>query len=587
MSYGNPLGRDPGIVMLIMMLGLKLLEMRSRRDVVVVVFMAYFLVITNFLYSQSVFMAVYMLAVVVAITATLVEQSRGAAAPRASARRWRANLRLAGVLLAQAMPLMAVLFVLFPRVAGPLWGLPRDAYAGMAGLSDSMAPGSINELVLSESVAFRAAFEGAAPSPEQRYWRGPVFWHTDERRWSAGGAGQDAPSPPQVEPRGPSIAYTVTLEPHNRRWVFALDLPAQAPQGVTLNDDFQLLAAAPVRTRQRFTLTSFPAYRMAGLGAEARARALQLPPGTNPRARALAAAWRESLREDAALVGEALHLFRHQPFVYTLTPPLLGEDVVDGFLFDTHRGFCEHFAASFVFLMRAAGVPARVVTGYLGGELNPVGDYLVVRQSDAHAWAEVWLERDGWVRVDPTAAVARERIELGISVAAQREGAPVRFRAPPEALATAWRVLRNGWDAVSNAWNQWVLDYTPQRQADLLERLGLGGLSWRGMALALGVACAVLLAVIAAPMLLRRPAGADPARLLYQRFCAKLARRGITRAPAEGPADFARRASALRPDAAAQIGLITGLYIRLRYGLADVSRARLLDSLHRHVRKFR
>jgi len=586
LSYGNPFGRDPGIVMLIMMLGLKLLEMRNRRDVMVTVFMAYFLVITNFLYSQSVVMAVYMFGVVLAITATLVEQSRSTTAPQASTSRWRANARLAGVLLAQAVPLMAVLFVLFPRVSGPLWGLPRDAYAGMAGLSDSMAPGSINQLVLSESVAFRVAFDGEAPAPGQRYWRGPVFWYTNGRRWSAGGIQGNTPSAPEVKPRGPRVAYTVTLEPHNRNWVFALDLPAQAPQGTTMSSDFQLLAAAPIRTRQRFALTSFPAYRMTGLSAEDRARALQLPPATNPRARTLAAAWRESLRDDTAVVGRALRLFQQQPFVYTLTPPLLGEDVVDGFLFDTRRGFCEHYAASFVFLMRAAGIPARVVTGYLGGELNPVGDYLVVRQSDAHAWAEVWLEGDGWVRVDPTAAVAPERIELGISVAAQREGAPVRFRPPPQALANAWRMLRNGWDAIGNAWNQWVLDYTPQRQADLLARLGLGELSWRGMALALGLACAALLTVIAAYMLLRRPTSVDPVLLLYQRFCAKLARRGITRAPAEGPADFGARAGSLRPEATAQIRLITELYIRLRYGPAGTY-SRLLERLQRHVRDFR
>jgi len=585
LSYGNPFGRDPGIAMLIMMLGLKLLEMRSRRDVMVTVFMAYFLVITNFLHSQSMFMAVYMLGAVLAITATLIEQSRSTTAPQASTYRWRANLRLAGTLLAQAVPLMVVLFVLFPRVSGPLWGLPRDAYAGMAGLSDSMAPGSINQLVLSEKIAFRVAFDGEVPSPEQRYWRGPVFWHTDGRRWSAGTVPENAP-PPEVEPRGPRIDYTVTIEPHNRNWVFALDLPAQAPEGTIMSGDFQLLAASAVLTRRRYTLASFPAYRVTSLSAADRARAVQLPLHSNPRARALAATWRDSFTEDRAVVGEALHLFQEQPFVYTLTPPLLGEDVIDGFLFDTRQGFCEHYAASFVFLMRATGIPARVVTGYLGGTLNPVGDYLAVRQSDAHAWAEVWLDGDGWVRIDPTAAVAPERIERGIAVAAQREGAPVRFRTPPQVLANAWRVLRDGWDAVSNAWNQWVLDYTPQRQADLLERLGLGEVSWRGMAVALGLACAGLLGVIAAYMLLRRPAVVDPVLFLYQRFCAKLARRGITRAPAEGPADFGTRAGALRPEAAAQIRLITGLYIRLRYGSGGTYPP-LLESLHRHVRNFR
>lgn len=580
--YGTLLGRDAGAALLVAMLGLKLLELREPRDVYVAVFLGYFLVVVQFLYTQAPYMVLYLLGVVALLTALLVDLNRQGGAPL------RDTLRLAGVMLGWALPLALVLFVLFPRISGPLWGLPNDAYSGMSGLSNEMAPGRISELSLSDAVAFRVAFDGPVPPPAQRYWRGPVFALTDGEHWRAAPASEQAAhaAPPPYSRLGAPLAYTVTLEAHNRDWLFALELPATVPAFARIGDDFELRSTAPVRERLRYRMASYPDYRTAAPGDAERRRALQLPAAGNPRARALAAEWRARLGEPAAIVEAALALYRNEPFVYTLRPPRIDEDFVDGFLFGTRRGFCEHYAASFAFLMRAAGVPARVVTGYQGGELNPVGNYLVVRQRDAHAWTEVWLGDRGWVRVDPTAAVAPERIERGIDLALQDEAGAVRF-APRQAdwLAQLWRGSRDTWDAFNNRWNQWVLAYGPERQRALLSGLGFGGVSWQGVAAVLMTAAGALLGFVVMLGLKAQRRATDVAARCYQAFCDKLARRGLARAAHEGPADYARRIGRARPELAHEVERISALYIALRYRTQAPERG--LARLRREVRAFR
>jgi len=575
-QYGTLLGRDAGDALLIAMLGLKLLELRENRDVYVAVFLGYFLVVVQFLYTQAPFVAVYMLAIVVLLTAVLIDLNRQRAAPP------RETLRLAGGMVLYALPLMLVAFVLFPRISGPLWGLPNDAYSGLSGLSNEMAPGEISHLSLSDAVAFRVAFEGAMPTPQQRYWRGPVFMQTDGGRWRGGDEAVTAP--PSFTPLGPPLTYSVTLEPHNRPWLFALDLPAAVPPGARVSPAFQLEATQTVRERRRYRLTSYPDYRTTGMSERERRRALQLPAGGNPRARARAAEWRAQARSPDDIVQAALRMFRGENFVYTLSPPRIGDDFVDGFLFDTRKGFCEHYAGSFAFLMRAAGVPARVVTGYQGGEYNELGRYLIVRQRDAHAWAEVWLAGRGWVRVDPTAAVAPERIERGIDPALQREGTAVRFTSQGEWLSALWRGGRHAWDAFNNRWNQWVLAYGPERQTDLLSWLSVGGLAWQSVAAGvLGIAGGLIVLLVMLG-LKTRGRTIDRVHAAYQDYCVRLARRGLARAADEGPADYARRARRARPDLAGQIDAISDLYIALRYGKEPLQEE--LAALRRSVRAF-
>ncbi len=581
-SYGTLLGKQAGVALLIVMLSLKLLELRAVRDGRLLVYLGYFLVVTNFLFTQTIPIALYMFVATLVITAALSVITHSSRERPAGS-----HLRLATVLLAQALPIMLVLFVFFPRVAGPLWGLPRDAYAGMTGLSDSMTPGAISSLAQSEATAFRVEFFGPAPEPALRYWRGPVLWHTDGRSWSPGRIGSYSRQRPEaVQNRGQALHYAITLEGHDKPWLLALDLPVEISQRALYTVDFQWLSYRPVRERIRYEATSWLHYHTGPLDPRLRKAALQLPEHVSPRVQALAHDWRTRADSDRAVVQEALDYFHTQPFVYTLQPPLLGEDPVDDFLFGTQRGFCEHYAAAFVVLMRSAGIPARVVTGYQGGEYNPVGDYWLIRQADAHAWAEVWLPDTGWQRVDPTAAVAPERIEHALDPDLQAAGAPARFRLTETGLLVrSWRQLQFAVDSVNNHWNQWVLSYGPQRQLELLAALGFKQASWREMALTLLLLTGACLLGVALWMLVRTPAPSDPVLQAWQRFCSRLERLGVRRAPSEGPRDLARRAMAAHPEFASQVGPITELYITLRYG-RPLQGSHEIQQLQQLVRRF-
>lgn len=563
--YGRLLGRDAGVTLLVVMLALKLLEMAALRDAMVLVFLCYFLVITNFLYSQSIPTALYLLLTVWVVTTCLIGfQFRGEQPG------FRVRLRSAGAMLLQAVPLMLVLFVLFPRVPGPLWGLPQDALAGATGLSDEMSPGSVSKLLATDAVALRANFSGEMPRANQLYWRGPVMWDFDGYTWSAT---RNLTSTARTLPaEGRAVEYSVTVEANSRRWLFGLDLPARAPGQARLTADFQILNPAPVNARLRYDMVSYPEARDAAPPPPAEfQRALRLPPNRNLRSLELARRLRQTAGSERAFVSAVLTMFGRENFYYTTTPPLLGANPVDEFLFETRAGFCEHYASAFAVLMRAGGVPARVVTGYQGGELNNVGNFLTVRQADAHAWTEVWLGGEGWLRVDPTAAVSPTRVEAGVAAAVpQGEPLPLQLRGE-----YAWlRRARMTWDMVSYSWNQLVLEYTQDRQRQLMQRAGLDNATWQTLAtvmfvLALGVTATVA-AVVLYRLRARRP---DPLVVAYARFCAKLARHGVRRHPSEGPRAFAARAAAALPAWREHIDAISTLYVRLRYGAAAATTA--------------
>ena len=577
MEYRALFGRTPGIVLLVLFSGLKLLEMRSQRDGTAVVFLAWFLVITNFLYSQSIPTALAMCAALALTTASLV----GFSAPR---RELRANLATAGLLLAQAVPAALILFALFPRVQGPLWGLPQDAYTAMSGLSDTMSPGNLSQLTLSDAVAFRIEFEGEIPPRRALYWRGPVLWDFDGRTWRVGAPGfaQAPPRRPEPGVDAGRYAYSVTLEPHNRNWLFAIETAALVPERARLLDDGQIVSLAPIRTRMRYDMVSYTELPPdPSIEAWQIRRALRLPAGFNPKAVALAQTWRRESPGDAAVLQRAAEFFRRSQLVYTLEPPLLGQDSVDEFLFETKAGFCEHFSSALVFLLRAAGVPARVVTGYQGGDLNPVDGKVTVRQSDAHAWAEVYLVDRGWVRVDPTALSAPGRLEAGLarSVPTAQE---LPFLMRPE---LQWlRSMRNQWEALTHQWNVWVLGYNPERQRELMSLFGLGDVDWRGLAAALMTVLGVLVVALMA-WSLRKHGQSDPVHRTWLAFCRKLGRHGVARSPYEGPREFSERAAARLPAAAEAIRRIAALYMSLRYG--DDARAEKVAELRRRVRAFR
>jgi len=554
LQYRMLFGRVPGIVLLVLFSGLKLLETRTHRDAAVVAFVCCFLLITNFLYSQSIPTALLMVAALAAITVTLV----GCSAP---GRPLRANLRSSALLLAHAAPAALVLFLLFPRVPGPMWGLPQDAQSGVTGLSDTMSPGNVSELAQSDALVFRAEFAGAIPSPRQRYWRGPVLWDFDGRNWRAGPA--LLIEPPPAPQGGRNYRYAMLLEPHQRNWLFALETPAQRPANANFTVDRQLVSVLPVRSRLRYDMVSVADGHTEVHEREALLRrALRLPDDYNPRAMALAAEWRRDARDAEDLLLRAVGYFRNAKFSYTLEPPLLGRDAVDEFLFVTRSGFCEHFASAFAYLMRAAGVPARVVTGYLGGDPNPIDGILTVRQSDAHAWVEVHLAGRGWTRVDPTAAAVPGRLDFGLARSVPAgAGLPLLMRPQLEWL----RGLRHSWEALVHQWNLRVLGYNPERQREFMSWLGVEGADWRDLAVALAAALGAI-ALLLLAWSLRRRARPDPVQSAWQSFCRKLASRGVERRPHEGPRDYSERAAQRMPGASGPIRHIAALYVELRYG---------------------
>ncbi|HEY5700524.1 MAG TPA: DUF3488 and transglutaminase-like domain-containing protein, partial [Gammaproteobacteria bacterium] len=428
----------------------------------------------------------------------------------------------------------------------------------------TMEPGNISKLSLSDEVAFRVRFEGDMPLNNQLYWRGPVLWNTDGDTWRQSEFNLLSKVNAEHKDAAPT-SYTITLEPHNRRWLFGLDLPVTVPRGKLMSTDFELRSPKPVRERYRYSLHSFVRYKAIRTTWEDIQRGLALPAGKHEKARALALEWRQSAASDRAIVDRALSYFRQQAFYYTLTPPLLTGDKVDQFLFETRRGFCELYASAFAVLMRAAGIPARIVTGYQGGEVNELGNFLTVRQRDAHAWTEVWLQDDGWTRIDPTAAVAPERIELGMDATIPPPIGPRVFNIQPsEPVRRAFRNLRQSWDAMNSAWNEWVLGYGPDRQRRFLDRFGLDSRDLARVALALLTLVGLLLAAVAI-WLARRPGSRDPVVRAWRRYQRKLERAGLQRTPGEGPLDYARRVVSARPDLAGPVNRITGLYVDLRY----------------------
>jgi len=588
-SYHSLIGRQAGVPLLSLMLGLKLLEMNGQRDFSLVCYLGFFLISTVFLFTQSILTGGFMLlATAMLVTALIANYRHQNTAPQ------RVNWHKTGVILLQALPMTVLLFVLFPRIPGPLWQLPNDSTGAKTGLSDTMSPGMISQLSNDNSVAFRVRFETAPPPTAQLYWRGPVLTTFDGRTWFNPNHKKPlsrVSTPSRYQAMDNALAYTVTLEPHQQRWLFALDLPAMLPAGSILSPDYEIIARNKVEQLYRYRMRSYPHYILASNAPPALQVYLQLPENTGPRARALALKMLQQAGSKSALLEQILQYFRQQPFYYTRQPPLLTGDPIDEFLFDSRRGFCEHYAASLVFLLRAAGIPARVVTGYQGGEMNPLGNYFIVRQADAHAWTEVWLAGKGWQRVDPTAVIPLSRIENQLD----------RLRIAPGQISSlsagwayqAWRQLGFGWDRVNRAWNQWIINYNNRRQQNFLTRLlanfGFSDIDWQTLMNSLLVSLFILFGVYAWWLLrtaVKPPT--DPVQRCYERFCHKLSRHGLSIRRAEGALSFGQRVMERWPEQHQAISHITTLYNRLRYALrSDPEDLQQLQTAVRHFRPAR
>ena len=564
-------GRDTGCALLAAMLALKPMELTNLRDARSLLGFALFAPFATFLLDQGPVSLVLGLAAALLALAAMLRLAELESGETATLRP-RERLRRVGAMVAIGLPLALAAFWLFPRMATPLWGVPERAIT-RTGLSDTMRPGDWVDMMVDDRPALRATFDGAAPPTSEMYWRGPVLWDYDGREWSA--SRWFSALPPAAVEHGPArYSYELEVEPTERRMLVALELPLAAPDGVHQGYDHTLSTRRPLTAITRWRMQSAaPTVFDTGLRPVLRQAALRLPEGFNPRTVALARQWRaeagDGAQADAAIANRALAWIRGE-FGYTLTTPLLGRHAVDEFLFEQKQGFCEHFSGAFVVLMRAAGVPSRVVTGYVGGYRNPFGDYWIVRNSDAHAWAEVWLPERGWVRVDPTAAVAPERIYDTIAERASRSPGGLQALAP---------VVDIG-DWMRRGWNDLVLGFDAGRQQRLLHAFGAGDLGSRQLvllfALVAGLALAAMLWMVA-----RGERERDPVLRAWHRLGARYARLGLARHRHETASDWAARVVALRPRSAALLPL-TARFSDWRYAPAQDGVRDLLRDLRAH-----
>ena len=563
-QYKTALGRQPGASLVIMLMCLKLLELQNSRDERVVVYLGFFIVAVGFLFNQSLWMGLYLIMVAFTLSLALMLLSHQQARKNNTFALIKPHAHHLGLMFLQALPITLLLFVLFPRLSSPLWGLPQDAFSASSGLSDSMAPGRINQLSQNQNVAFRVQFEGTPPPQNQLYWRAAVFSRYDGWQWLADRRPSPALDNNSIVPLSAKLNYTIMLEPLPRNWLFVLDKAIGTTSAGQLDQLGQLRARETIKQTTRYRLQAVMQYRDTSTTPDN--TYLSLPRHASPRAVALAREWARQSRSVQDVVNKALAYFRDQKFYYSLHPPLLFDDPVDEFLFATRKGYCEHYASAFTVLMRAAGIHARVVIGYQGGEYNSIDHYFIVRQSDAHAWSEVWYPHRGWQRVDPTAVIPMSRVEKN----------PVQLRLRPGALQQSLasqsfvqRWLKDSgfyFDALNYRWKRWVIGYNQRRQTSLYEDFRWDRFGRYGLIIIMALLFILAYAVILIPWstLKRRPR--DPVSQLYARFCKKMARAGIAHQGWEGAEEYAQRILQQRPELAKPVKRITWLYQRLRYG---------------------
>lgn len=582
LSYSGVSGVEPMVGFLVCSFILKIVEMRTKKDALIVLFIGFVAVAAQFLFAQDVIAGLYgIFSLFILLTAWQAAfYSRRIAA--------RQYFRIGGTLILQAAPFMVILFIVMPRL-GPLWAVPLPQGQGRTGFSDTLEMGDLGSLVQSSEVAFRVSFAGSVPPPQQMYWRGLILDEFDGQRWQAnaqparaiGDAVSDALAGAET------IGYSVIMEPHHYRWLFVLDpvLAARSAQLRLEYDERGLLSSRrPVVNKVQYSAVSSksPLPSAQSLSKWEEKRLTHLPADGNPRATQMVEEWIAAGLSPQQLIDRALNIF-HDQFVYTMRPPRLGADAVDDFLFETQRGFCEHFASAFVYLMRRGGVPARIVVGYQGGEFNPIDAYFVIRQSDAHAWVEVWLEGEGWRRIDPTAAVAPSRIEQGVeeALAFDERDLVGRVRWSSAALHSLYQY----WDSVGYSWNRWVLNYDKDSQRNLLSDL-LGGSGYWRVAAAFAGASAAIFFVYALFFALQRQRRylREEDRLIH-RILKRVDRRGYARKPQETLEQFAARVFAVNPPLGHELNQLARLYSASVYAEDATAAQQLQIAARQFLRK--
>ena len=577
-SYGSLVGMEPTVALLITGFCLKLLELSAKRDVFVLLFLSYFVAITAFLFSQSFLMACFIVAACCVITTGLV------ALHQHSYQQFEiASLKKGVLIVSQSIPVMVLLFIVFPRFE-PLWNIPSFTQQAKTGITDTMSPGDISNLARSSELAFRAEFEDGPPARSDMYWRGLVLSEFDGRAWRQGRDGKDLLS--QLDTQllyqdfANPIRYRIIQEPSFQHWLFTLALAYSDDLTIRMVNDFRLIRMAEIEKRFEFSVVSdLNATIQPELKNKQFVFETQLPATGNPQSRQFAQQLRQQSGSDEEYINAVLQHFFQQEFIYTLKPPALGDDTIDEFLMTTRRGFCSHYAGTFVFLMRAVGIPARVVTGYMGGEINPVNGTVLVHQFDAHAWAEVSLPGEGWRRIDPTGAVSPDRIEFGLEAALAEEGSflessplsPMRYR------NISWlNQFRLQLDAFNYYWAIKVLRYDDRSQLKVLEQL-LGGADPFRVALLLIGGGGLVLSLVAYRLLRAKGEGpiAQEVRV-YLKLCKQLEKVGYNRHIGEGPIDFARRVAEQEPQLKAELLAASRSFVSLSYSQLGSSHRELL-----------
>jgi len=553
------LGRDAGTSLFVIALGLKLLEINQTRDIYLVNYLAFIVATSQFLYQQSILMAVYILFVTCVLLATLVLINSQRPATLAA-------LKIAVIIVFQALPLSIVLFVLFPRVEAPRWMLFNQQNSAKTGLSDSLEPGAISQLGLSDELVFRAKFNAEQPPQNKLYWRGPVYSYTDGKRWTEGKVSKRNELVSKVDYKGYKYQYTLMMEPQDKEWVFALDMPSSFPKALKQNAQYQIITSEKNNQRAEYKLISYSQYNTGELSNKERNDNVQLPAEPSEKLKQFVKKLNGFDQSAEVFIQNILMHFKHENFHYTLRPPLMGDKPIETFLFESRYGFCSHYATAFVYLMRIAGIPARVVGGYQGGEINQVGGFLEIRQANAHAWAEVWLKNKGWTRFDPTAAIAPERIEQDVNIDLQISTGIINFSPlfSNSGKALSWmKQARQMWSNIDYSWQRWVINYSTENQTKFLSSLGINNIKsivyWL-------VGCIAGISLVLAWFILKSKnlKLAEEVKL-YQLFCKKMVKAGLEKEVGETAQNYCQRIQLQRPDLSEQVAKITMIYTRLRY----------------------
>ncbi len=582
-TYGTVKGIEPGVSLIALLMSIKILEAHTAREFQIMVLIGFVLCLCGFFLSQDLIIALSILFAFVLLLVALVQFHRGP-----SSTFWP-PVRVALTLLVQSVPLIALLFVFFPRISTGFRLQIGSSQNAAAGFSGQLSPGSVSSLANSSGIAFRAEFpEGNIPTLGAMYWRGVVMWRCESGlEWQASEAPAALPRTNRAEAAGNSIHQAITIEPHHSHWLFALDWPASSPPGSILAPGNYLWNWQPLNRQRRYEVVSYSEIRDKGLGERERKLMLHVRQPPSPQLWSLVQPWRAKNANPRAVVNEVLQFFKTQGFQYSLSPGEYKKGDIDEFLFQRRLGFCEHYAAAFATLMRLSGVPARVVTGYLGGEYNELGQFFLVRQADAHAWCEVWLPGTGWERVDPTAVVAPDRVNLGLSAFLERRAIAGQVAGQNAGLGpklARWPLFaraRLAWQTLNYEWDTRVVSFDSDAQEAFMANIGLTDFGFSARIMGVVGAVIGLVGFYIWWMVLRTSARGDKLRELYETFCRKAARLGATRSPAEGPFDFCRRAAQLLPNESARIQWIIGNYIALRY--ADEKDPRLLADLARQI----